>query len=319
LHSARSVREGHHSSEPYEILPPIGFLLLAAVSLFWGFNYPVMKIALKEVPPWTFRTLCFVFGGSSLLALAKVNRFPLTIPRKELKPLILVALLNITGWHLCSAYGIVYIKAGRAALIGCTMPLWAAILGIFILGEKLSRKSLLGLSLGIAGLTILIGSDIRAIGAAPLGALFMLSAAISWGMGTVLFKYFKWTMPITLLAGWQTIFGGIPILIGALILEPITPLFNLSPSGTLALLYVIVLATIFTQWAWFKVLHLFPAAVAAIGTLAIPPVGVFSSAFVFGEPTGLQEFAALVLIVTALAIVMMKREGFSKVRSSKSR
>ena len=101
MHSARSVREGHLSSagNPHEILPPIGFVLLAAVSLFWGINYPVMKVALKEVPPWTFRTLCFVFGGSSLLALAKVSGFPITIPRKELGPLILIALLNITGWQ----------------------------------------------------------------------------------------------------------------------------------------------------------------------------------------------------------------------------
>jgi drug/metabolite transporter (DMT)-like permease len=54
------------------------------------------------------------------------------------------------------------------------------------------------------------------------------------------------------------------------------------------------------------VVNLFPASVASIGTLAIPVIGVLSSAVVLGEPVGFGEIAALILVVTALAIVMVK-------------
>lgn len=293
-----------------DTLPQFGFVLLIFLSLFWGFNWPMMKIGLREIPVWTFRTLCLFLGGFGVLCLAKTNGLILTIPRLELWPLILVSLLNITGWHLCSAYGLIYMNAGRAVIIGYTMPVWASILGSFILGERLTLARLIGLFFGVAGLLILIGPDIKAIGSAPLGAILMLGAAVSWAWGTVFLKYFHWTMPITVLTGWQLILGGIPVIIGALILEPMTVILQVSWQVALAMVYIILIGNIFCYWAWVKVVNLFPASLASIGTLAIPVVGVFSSTLVLGEPVGFREIAALILVVMALSIVMIRPKGF---------
>ena len=292
-----------------ETLPRLGFVLLAALSLLWGSSWPIMKIALREIPPWTFRTLCLACGGLGVLTLGKTNGLSLAIPIRERKSLLLVALLNITGWHLCSAYGVIHMPAGRAVIVAYTMPLFAALMGSFVLGERLTPTRLVGLGFGTTGLAILIGPDIKALGSAPLGAVFMLGAAVSWAAGTVAIKYFRWTMPTVLLTGWQLILGGVPVVIGALILEPITALSQVSWQGALATAYIMVLPMIFCHWAWFKVVDLFPATVAAIGTLAIPIIGVFSSGLVLGEPIGFQEFAALVLMVMALATVMIGFEG----------
>jgi len=293
-----------------DTLPRIGFVLLAVLSLLWGFGWPILKIVLREIPPWTFRTICLILGGPIVIALAKAKGLRIAIPKAEFWPLLLVTLLNITGYFICSAYGIFYMKAGRAAIIAYTMPVWASILGIFILGERLGRASLAGLCLGIGGLTILIGPDIKAIGSAPLGSVFMLGAAISWAGGTVFMKYFRWTMPIIVLIGWQLILGGIPIIIGTLIFEPITAILQLSWRGALGMAYIILLGMIFSYWIWFKVIELFPAHVASIGTLAIPIIGVFSSALILGEKVGFQEIAALILVVMALAIILIKPKGF---------
>ena len=293
-----------------ETLPHFGLVLLIFLSIFWGTNWPMMKIGLREIPVWTFRTLCLFLGGFGVLGMAKTNGLRLTIPRSELWPLILVSLLNITGWHLCSAYGLIYMDAGRAVIIGYTMPVWASILGVFILGERLTLARLIGLVLGIAGLLILIGPNLKGLGSTPLGAIFMLGAAVTWAGGTVFLKYFRWTMPITVLAGWQLILGGIPVIIGALILEPMTVLLQASWQAALATGYVILIGNIFCYWAWIKVVDLFPASVASIGTLAIPVVGVLSSAVVLGEPIGFGEIAALLLVVMALSIVMIRPKGF---------
>ncbi len=287
-------------------LPPMGFLLLAAITLFWGINWPIMKTALTEIPPWTFRLYCLVFGGTGLLLLVKVSGRSLAIPKKELKPLFLVSFLNITGWHLFSAHGLLYINAGRASIIAFTMPVWAAILSPFILKERMTKARLLGLVLGISGLAIIIGPDLKVFGSTPVGAFFMLIAALSWAAGTVSIKYYHWTMSIALLTAWQLLLGGIPIVIGALILESVTVIFEISWQVTIALVFVILVPIIFCQWAWFKVVNLFPATLAAIGTLLIPIVGVFSSALLLGESIGFQELASLTLIVIALAIVMIR-------------
>ncbi len=292
------------------MLPQSGLVLLVFLSLFWGTNWPMMKIGLMEIPVWTFRTLCLFLGGFGVLCMAMANGSILTIPRSEVWPLILVSLLNVTGWHLCSAYGLIYMDAGRAVIIGYTMPIWASILSIFILGERLTLARLIGLLLGIAGLLILIGPDIRALGSAPLGAIFMLGAAVTWAGGTVLLKYFRWTMPITVLTGWQLILGGIPVIIGAFVLEPMTVLLHVSWRAALATGYVILIGNILCFWAWIKVVHLFPASVASIGTLAIPVIGVLSSAVVLGEPVGFGEIAALILVIMALSVVLIRPKGF---------
>ncbi len=293
-----------------ETLPRLGLVLLIFLSIFWGSNWPMMKIGLREIPVWTFRTLCLFLGGLGVLCIAKANGVILTIPRSELWPLLLVSLLNVTGWHLCSAYGLIIMDAGRAVIIGYTMPVWASLLGTFILGERLTVARLIGLFLGLGGLSILIGPGFKAVGSAPLGAIFMLGAAVTWAGGTVLLKYFRWTMPVTVLTGWQLILGGIPVIIGALILEPVTVLLNVTWQGALATGYVILVGNIFCFWAWVKVVNLFPASVASIGTLAIPVVGVLSSAWFLGEPVGSREIAALILVVMALSAVMVRPRRF---------
>jgi drug/metabolite transporter (DMT)-like permease len=298
-------RAGGAEARAAEALPRSGFLLLAALTLLWGFNWPIMKIALSEIPPWTFRTFCLIFGGIGVLTVAKTSGLSLAVPREELRPLLLSALLNITGWNLCSAYGLIYMNAGRAAIVAFTMPLWAALMSAVVLRERLTRLRVVGLFFGLLGLGTLMGPEIKALGTAPWGAGFMLGAALSWAAGTVAVKYFRWTLQTGALTGWMLVLGAIPVVTGALVLEPLTAISQVSWQAALATAYVIALPIIFCYWAWFKVVELFPASVASIGTLAIPVVGVFSSALVLSEPIGVYELASLFLVVVALAIVMI--------------
>jgi drug/metabolite transporter (DMT)-like permease len=287
-----------------ESLPPTGFLLLAGITLFWGANWPMMKIALGEIPVWSFRSLCLLGGGVGLLALSGISGRSLRVPRREVGPLMLCAVFNVIGWHLFSGYGVSLIPAGRAVIIAFTMPLWATLLSGLMLGERLTLAKLTGLALGLAGLAILIGPDLRTIGSAPLGALLMLGAALSWATGTVLLKRFTWTIGSARLAGWQLLFGALPVVTGALLIDGPPALTGISTEALLATLYIIALPMVFCHWAYFQVVRLFPAALAAIGTLAIPVVGVLSSALVLGEAVGYRELVSLVLVCSALAVVL---------------
>ncbi len=291
-------------------LPPLGLALLAALVVLWGVNWPVMKLALGEIPPWTFRTICLGVGGSGLLAIAALTGERVAVPRGRWRPLLLVALINVTGWHLCSAYGLLHIESGRAAIIAYTMPLWASILAVWVLGERLEPRRLLGLGLGMVALAVLVGPALSGFGAAPLGALFMLGSALFWAAGTVLLKRFDWgRMPVTALTGWQLLIGGAPVALGWLAFEAWPDLGGVSTAAWLAVAYAATVAMIFCFCGFIKLITLLPASVAATSTLGVPVVGVFSSALMLGEPIGMGEIAALVLVLAGLSLVLLPRSS----------
>ncbi len=280
-------------------------MLLAAVTVFWGMNWPGMKIVLGEVGPWWFRTICLLFGGMALLTISGLSGNRLQIQRSDFAPLFLCALFNMVGWHLFSAYGLTLVPAGRASIIAFTMPVWAALAAIPVLGERVSLPVFLGLVLGMAGMSVLIGHDIAVLRSAPVGALLMLGAAISWGIGTVLFKRFDWTTPVATIVGWQLVFASVPVGIGALLLEKAPDLTSLSGPAILSLMYVLAFPMVFCQWAYFKIVRNFPAVYAAIGVMAVPVIGVYSSLIVLGEAVGWREFLALLLVCSAIFTVLV--------------
>ena len=265
----------------------------------------MMKLALAEVPPWTFRSLCLMIGGGALLILARAAGTPMSVPRRLLPALALVSLFNITGWHLFSAYALLHTGSGRAAIIGYTMPLWASLLSVWVLHVRPTARQVAALLLGMAALVLLMVKDFGVLGAAPTGALLMLGAALCWAIGTVLVKKFAWDgLAITALTGWQQLIGGVPIVIGWWLLEPVPDLSALSLPAALGLAYAVFVAMIFCQTAFFKLLSLLPAHVAAISVLPVPVVGVVSSAMILAEPVGLAEVAALILVVGGLFLLI---------------
>jgi drug/metabolite transporter (DMT)-like permease len=286
-------------------LAPAGIVLLVALTITWGVNWPMMKLALAEVPPWTFRSLCLMIGGGALLVVAHASRGGLTVPAHRVPALCLVSLFNITGWHLFSAYALLYTGSGRAAIIGYTMPLWAFLPSLWVFHTRPTSRQMAALLLGLAALTLLLLKDFGTLGAAPTGALLMLGASLCWAIGTVLVKKFSWDpLTITALTGWQQLIGGVPIVIGWWLLEPVPDLTALSLPAAFGLAYAVFVAMIFCQTAFFKLLSLLPAHVAAISVLPVPVVGVVSSAIILDEPVGLAEIAALTLVVGGLFLLI---------------
>ena len=285
-------------------LPLEGLLLLCGLTLFWGLNWPIMKIALADIPPWTFRTLCLSGGASLLMLLTLVWGGRITFPPALAPRLALVSLFNITGWHLGSAYGLLNTTSGRAAIIGYTMPLWASVLSVLVLKVRVGARETLALGLGLLALLLLASGDLARIGAAPLGALFMSLAALSWAIGTVLVKRFApWPMPVTALTGWQQLIGALPVVLGMLLLEPAPDPAAWSWTSILAATYAVTVAMVFCFTAYFRLVELLPAHVAAISTLATPVVGVISGALMLGEPLGTSELVALALVVAGLFLI----------------
>lgn len=286
-------------------MPRAAVLLIAAITVLWGLNWPAMKVAVREFSPWTFRAVCVAVSGAGLMGLAALARERIVPPRALWPPLAGVGLLSVTLWQMFSAYGLQHIEGGRGAIVSYTMPVWAAIFGALCLGERLDARRLLALALGMAGVAVLVGPDLVGMTRSPLGPLLMTAAAISWAGGIVLLKSRDWPIGILALTAWQLVLGGVPIVLAWAVLDPSPDLSRVSWQGIAGVAYASTVALIFCFAAHNKVVTLLPATAAAIGTLAIPVVGLFSSAWLLGEPAGGRELAALGLVLGGMALVLV--------------
>ena len=294
--------------------PPRLLGLLIGLTLGWGINWPMMKLAVTEMSPMRFRTLCLVAGASGLFAMARAGGLRLRVPAGQWPRLMTIALFNICGWNIFAIYGISLMASGRAAILGYTMPVWSVPLSVWLLGERFTRRRALGVALGLSGMLFLLGGEIRAVGRSPLGALCMIGAAFTWALGTVIMKRWPVDLPASSLIAWQMVVGMPPILAIALLAEqgPFNP-FALSTGPLLGVLYNLAVAFNFCYWAWTKIAILAPVGVSSLSVMMIPVVGVFSSVLVLGEAPNWSDYAALVLVVGSLATVLLPSKAVQPV------
>jgi drug/metabolite transporter (DMT)-like permease len=285
-------------------LPRRLWWVLASLTLAWGFNWTALKVALAEVPPWTFRSMCLGFGAAVLFTALRAGGQRLVLPTGQWGRLWLLALLNITSWNMLVAFGVALIPSGRAAILAYTMPVWAVPLSVWLLGERVTGTKLLGLALGLGGLTLLLLESFAGIGRAPLGALLIVGAAVSWACGTVLQKRLPVNMPAGLYTAWIMLLGGVPIFIGALLFEDVRDLRNVGLWPALGTAYNVFIAFAFAHWAWIKIATSVPVSVFSIAMLLIPVVGVLCGMLFLGERPTWAEYAALGLVVAALLTVL---------------
>src|SRR5256885_2083287 len=264
-----------------------------------------MKVALGDVSPWTFRTLCLGLGSAVLFLVLRAGGQRLGVPKGQWGRLAALAFFNITCWNVLVAFGLTMIPSGRASILAYPMPALAIPLSVWLLGERLTVAKAIGLALGLAGLALLLGEGYAALGAAPLGTLLVLGAAASWALGAVLQKKYPIAMAPGPYTAWIMLLGGVPIFIGAALFEDPRALAHLGAGAIFGIAYNVLIAFAFAHWAWIKLATSVSVTVFSLSILVIPVVAVLSGMLFLGERPTAAEFAALGLVLAALVTVLM--------------
>ncbi len=281
---------------------PAGLVFLAITSVGWGFNWPVTKYLLSELPPLTLRGATGVIGASLLAILAVARGQSLSV-RRELWPrLVLAAVLNVMGWMVLMGLALLWLPASEAALIAYTMPVWASLLAWPVLGERPTVLRTMALVMAFAGLAAIMGGNGLTASAAKLPGIAMaLVGSMAFALGTVLAKKLPLQLPPITAAAWQIGIGCFPVAVVGLLIE--TSHWNeISQVGWLLLFYSTVVQFCVAYVSWFAALARLPASVAAIGTMAVPVIGVAAAAVALHEPLGIGQIAALVFTLAGVVL-----------------
>lgn len=279
--------------------------LVLILTLLWGTNWPLFPIAVREVSVWTFRAVSLVVAGLVLLALARVRGESLLIPRGHWSTIVGASLAYLVVWNIGSTFAAVLIPSGQAAILGFTMPLWAALIAWIFLGERPGLRVFLAVAIGGLGVTLLIVDGIDAYARAPLGFALGLMAGVGWAAGTVILKRRPVPASPLVLTGWQLLIAAVPVVACAFALGD-RQWFLPSTTTIVVIAYITLVPIAMGNVAWFAIVGRLPANIAAMSAIMVPVVAMISGAIVHHEPLGLVQWVSMLCCVAGLGLALVK-------------
>ncbi len=272
-------------------------------ALFWGLNWPVVKILLDGTGPWTLRAYGLAAAFVVLaLTTAAMGQSP-AVPRSHWLQLLIAAILNVVCFNILAVFAQMSMPASRAVILTYTMPLWSVVFARIMLGEQIDGLRAGALALGAAGIALLARPfwDQFMRGEVPLGLIYVMTAAITWAAGTVYTKKAKIPGAPIAITAWQILIGAIVCRIGLELFE--TPRLELHrPEIALTFLYHVTLPQAASYALWFGLMSRVPASTLALGTLLVPVFGVVGSVLMIGERPPLLDIMGFGIILAAVIL-----------------
>lgn len=287
--------------------------VLLALTLVWGLNWPVMKVGVSGLPsapqaypPLTFRALS-MWLGLPVLGLALVLlKVPFRVPRRHWGELVRLTVVNMVLWHVVVIVAVQQLSSGRSAILGYTMPVFAALWGRYLYGEQLGTRQAIGVACAALGVALLLGSEFSRMTGAPWAAMAVVVAAAVWAYGTHQLRRSRVDVPLLAIVFWMTLITAVLMAVLALLFEssawrvPDPPVWG-------AIAYNAVGVFGFAHAAWFYLARTLPPVASSVSVMLIPVLGVFSGAVLLGESLHWQDFVAVVSMVAAIGLVLLRR------------
>ncbi len=278
--------------------------LAVLVAVLWGVNFVAIDLGLhangRDVPPLLFVAFRF---------LLVVFPFILFIRKPDVswKAIIGVGLFMSAG-----QFGLLYLgmalgmPAGLASLVLQAQVLFTVLIAARFLGERPSRRQILGVVLGLAGLGVVAVG--RSAVALILPLMIVLAAALSWAIGNVVARHSKAASGLGLVV-WSGAVVPLPLAGLSLVVDgPDTvwvTITDLQMPTILSAIYTAVFASLIGYGIWNRLLTLYPSSDVVPFTLLVPVVGMTAAWLVLNEiPTAPEIMGGLILLVGVATAVL---------------
>ena len=278
-------------------------LMLIALTIAWGLNWPVMKVGVTGFPPLTFRTIS-LWIGTPLLGLGLLLlRVPLRVPRQHWGALFWLGVTNMFVWQALMVLAVQALSSGRAAILGYSMPIFSAVFGALFFGEHLRARAWSGVAAAALGVLLLLWHELSNMAGRPVGVVLALIGAATWAVGTQ--KMRRHTIPVSTpaLVFWMTAMSTGVMTVLSVVFESARWMAP-TPAVWGAVLYNGILIFALAQVVWFSLARALPPVASSLSVMMIPILGVFSGAWWLGESVHWQDWAAMGLMVLAIASVL---------------
>jgi drug/metabolite transporter (DMT)-like permease len=277
-------------------------LMVGGFALLWASAFSVGKMAIAYCPPLLFLAARFLAAGVLMMGLAAASGLRWTLSTRDV---LVFAALGIANQAIYLGIGFIALKtvsAGLAAVIISSNPIIAAVLAVFLLGERMTWRKVVGLLLGLGGVVFIVKSRLT-LGTDQFGGIMLsVLALFAFVGGTILFKLFAPKDGFWIGNGVQSLAAGIALMPFAGGFESFG---DVVPSGRLiaAFAYSVVIVSVFAYLLWFRILAVSGATAASSYHFLIPPLGMMFGWLLLGEHVDLADMLGIVPVAFGIYLV----------------
>lgn len=281
-------------------------LSLFALAALWGSSFLFMRIAALPMGPALMIEARVGLAAVTLLIVAIILRKSLSF-LSHVKHYFILGLFSTALPFILIAYAAQTLNASTLSILNSTAPIWGALIGAFWGRNPLTRSVLLGLALGVLGVSVLVGKEARLVGIdAIVPMCCSVMAAFCYGIAT---NYTKIAPKVPSFNNAHGSMWGATILLLPLALlmparEPITLEIGLP------VLALGIFCTGLAYVLYFRLVDDIGAASALSVTFLVPVFGILWGHLFLGEPVGWNTLIGTLLVLSGTSLVT----GFSVTR-----
>lgn len=285
-------------------LPP--GLSFAVLVLIWGTTWLAIKLGYDGLDPVWGASLRFFIAGAIFipLVLARGKRFP-TKPRE----ILIVVYVGLAMFAL--DYGLLYwgeqfVSSGMTAILFGTMPLFIALFSAFTIpNERVTPRQLVGILIGLAGLALIFGDEIRLASDVAGPMVGMVAAAAAAASTSVIVRRWGQAISPDALSGGAMWVGAVTLL-GASLLLGETPRLPTTGIAWGSLLYLVALGSVASFILYWRLLSVWPASRAGLVPLLTPVVAV-ATGLLAGERLSALQWTGSFVVLAGVALALLRR------------
>lgn len=273
---------------------------LFILTLIWGYNWVVMKLAVQYANPFQFAAMRTFSGAIILFIIMALTKRAMMV--KEFPTMLVLGLLQTIGFTGLIIWAVSIGGAGKTAVLSYTMPFWVMLFAWPMLGEKVQGWQWLAVVSALLGIILIF--DPLHIKADAFSMFLAVCSGVFWAISAIISKKLHKRAPhldLLNITAWPMLLGSIPLVIYALMLD--APPIQWTNTFIAAVLFNVILSGVVAWLLWLYALQRLNAGIASMASMLAPVIGVISAWLQLNEVPGKQELIGMSFIGLALVII----------------
>ena len=277
-------------------------LYIGIFCVLWSFAFVAGKIGVTDCPSLILLTARFSLAGILILGASALRGEALSLSWRDAAVFAVLGVANNALYLGLGYTGLQSVSAGLAGLIVSTNPVFTAVLAALLLKDALTWRKIVGLLLGVTGVSFIVWHRMSVGTDSWHGILFMLASLASIVVGTILFKLLTPKGSLWVGNGVQNLAAGIVLLPIAFTFADIS---DVVPSTRLlgAFAFLVLGGSILASLLWFHLLKVCGATAASAYHFLMPPLGMLFAWIVLGEHVEIRDLLGIVPVALGIYLV----------------